>query len=234
MSAPTLILPPKGALGPNNKDDPYRYYYVPLVGRLFTARIDLGLRLLDGLPRPAAALELGYGSGLLLPTLCRLADSVSGVDLSSEPAEVIGRLRALGVINLPHLIKGSADDLPFQDAAFDLIVAFSLFEHLPEAVLLRTIHEAARVLRPGGHLLVGCPAVNRGMSVLFRAIGFRDIEHHHVSDIHDVLHLAGTGASPGPFVRCKQATLPAALPLGTALYSAVLLQKPTFSTLHAL
>src|SRR5438132_1656136 len=90
-------LPPKGSLSPNGPNDPHAYYYMPLIGRLFTARINLGLRLLQGLPRPHRALEVGYGSGLMMPTLCRLADQVCGLDRDSGPAEVSVTLARLGI-----------------------------------------------------------------------------------------------------------------------------------------
>ena len=216
---PSLILPRRGSLGPNNQDDPHRYYYMPLVSRLFVGRIDLGLRLLDGLQRPHAALELGYGSGLLLPTLCKLADEVSAIDLNSDPDQVRRQLAALGA-HPKELRRCGADELPFPDRSFDLVVSFSLLEHLPEPVLDRTLAEAARVLRPGGHLLVGCPAVHRGMNLLFSAIGFPNIDDHHVSDIHAVLRLC-----QGRFERLRTATLPGVLPLGWAPYGAVLLRR---------
>ena len=41
-----LDLPPRGTLTPNNDVDPLAFYYKPVVGRVFRARIDLGLGLL--------------------------------------------------------------------------------------------------------------------------------------------------------------------------------------------
>lgn len=44
--------------------------------------------------------------------------------------------------------------LNFDSAQFDLIYAFSVFTHLPENVQLLWIKEMARVLRPGGYLVL--------------------------------------------------------------------------------
>ena len=74
-----LRLPPRGTLRPNNEVDPLRFYYRPLVGRVFRARIDAGLALLDGL-RFERLLEIGYGSGLLMPTLATIARELHGAD----------------------------------------------------------------------------------------------------------------------------------------------------------
>lgn len=219
MRGPRFVLPPRGALSPNNAVDPHRYYYVPLLGRLFTGRIDLGLRLLTGLPRPRRVLELGYGSGLLMPTLCTTGAEVSGVDLHSDPAQVRAQLARLGV-HPAELVRGPAQALPFPDGRFDLVVAFSLLEHIPEEELRQVLSETARVLAPEGRLLVGCPAVHRGMSLLFSAIGFRGIDEHHVSDIFAVQRAAAPH-----FAIERTATLPAPLPVGRGLYSAVLFAR---------
>lgn len=213
-----LQLPPRGSIAPNNDVDPLKYYYVPLVGRVFTARINTGLALLDG-RRFRTLLEIGFGSGLLLPTLARMADRVDGVDLASDPEVVRGELLRLGT-TVGDLRRGDACALPFTDGAYDAVVAFSIFEHLKSAELSRALIEAHRVLAPGGELLVGCPAVHKGMNLAFAAIGFRGIDDHHFSSIHDVL-----GAARGLFTVEKSATMPRGVPLGWAPYNAVLLRR---------
>jgi len=212
-----LALPPRGSLAPNNRVDPLKYYYAPLIGRVFAARINLGLALLDG--RYRRLLEIGYGSGLLLPTLARAADVVDGIDLASRPDEVRAALAKMRV-TVGELAQGDACALPFADARYDAVVAFSILEHLRREQLTRAIAEAHRVLSVGGRFLVGCPAVHTGMNVAFAAIGFRGIDQHHVSSIHDVLDVAKTH-----FTVEKRATLPRGVPLGWAPYGAVLLRK---------
>jgi SAM-dependent methyltransferase len=215
---PRFRLPPKGSLAPNNEVDPLRYYYAPLVGRAFVARLDLGLALLDG--RVGRALEIGYGSGLLLPTLSAIADVVDGIDLASEPADVREAVGRLGVRNLGYLVRGSAARLPFPTGGHDLVVAFSILEHLEGDDLRHTLSEVARELRPGGRFLIGLPAVHKAMNLAFAAIGFRGIEHHHVSGARQVLEAAAPHFSVE-----KRATWPAPLPLSLAPYSALLLRR---------
>jgi SAM-dependent methyltransferase len=48
-----------------------------------------------------------------------------------------------------------ADDLPFGDVSFDLVLALWLFEHLADPA--RVLAEARRVLAPGGRLIVLTP-----------------------------------------------------------------------------
>jgi protein-L-isoaspartate O-methyltransferase len=86
-------LPPKGTFTSNGDDDPLKYYYIPLVGQLYISRITIALKLLSN-KRFEKALEIGYGSGILLPTLCKLSNQVYGVDLISDPTLVSKQLLA--------------------------------------------------------------------------------------------------------------------------------------------
>lgn len=215
-----LKLPPPGVLVPNNAVDPLPYYYRPLLGKLFTARLNIGLRLLDGHYR--RLLELGYGSGLLMPTLASACDELYGVDLEHEPDGLRDRLARLGV-RPRQLVQANAQAMPFADGFFDAVVAFSIFEHLRAGELRTALAEVARVLAPGGRFLVGCPAVHRLMNAAFAGIGFSDIEHHHFSTIADVV----AAAAPW-FTVARQAALPGvmrALPLGWAPYTTVLFAR---------
>jgi len=220
MAALTLRLPPPGILVPNNDVDPLPHYYRPIVGRLFAARLNIGLELLDG--RFSRLLEIGYGSGLLMPTLASACDELWGLDREREPAGLRQRLARLGVTPRA-LVQADAQALPFSDGFFDGVVAFSIFEHLRGPALAPALGEVARVLEPGGRLLVGCPAVHKLMNAAFATIGFADIENHHFSTIADVVAAAGPR-----FTVSRRATLPSwmsALPLGWAPYTTVLLQR---------
>jgi len=215
-----LKLPPPGVLVPNNAVDPLPYYYRPLLGRVFAARLNIGLRLLDG--RYGRILEVGYGSGLLMPTLASVCDELYGLDLEHEPPGLRERLGRLGV-RPRELVQANARSMPFADGFFDVVVAFSIFEHLRAHELEVTLAEVARVLGPNGRLLVGCPAVHKLMNAAFASIGFTGIEEHHFSDIADV----AAAAAPWFSVE-RRAALPSvmgALPLGWAPYTTVLLAR---------
>lgn len=220
MATLQFRLPPPGALQPNNQFDPLPYYYRPFVGRIFVARLNTGLRLLEG--RFSRLLEIGYGSGLLMPTLAAAADELYGLDLEREPAGLRARLDKLDV-HPKQLVQADVKKMPFDDEFFDGVVAFSIFEHLRGDELPVALAEVARVLRPGGRFLVGCPAVHAIMNAAFTTIGFGEVEHHHFSTIADVVEQAKTH-----FTVAAKAALPAimtSLPLGWAPYTTVLLQK---------
>ena len=214
-----LSLPPRGSIRPNSDVDPLKYYYAPVVGRVFAARINLGLGLLPPV-RAERLLEVGYGSGLLLPTLGRVSLVVDGIDLASEPEAVGAQVAALGVTNVGELRKGDIRALPFADGRYDVVVAFSILEHLRPEELPAALAEVARVLAPGGRFLVGCPAVHKAMILAFSDFGLNGIEQHHFSSILDVLAAAG----PAGLSVERQATL-GPVPLGWAPYNAVLLRR---------
>ena len=220
MAPLSLKLPPPGVLVPNNAVDPLPYYYRPLLGKVFAARLNTGLRLLDG--RYPRLLEIGYGSGLLMPTLASACDELYGLDLEREPAGLRDRLQRLGV-RPRALVQANAQRMPFADGFFDAVVAFSIFEHLRAHELAPALGEVARVMRAGGRFLVGCPAVHKLMNAAFATIGFRGIEDHHFSTIADV----AAAASPW-FTVERHDALPGvmrALPLGWAPYTTVLFAR---------
>src|SRR5438045_9455373 len=80
MTALRLDLPPKGVLHPNDAHDPLPYYYHPLVGWLYRYRLQMGLDLLP--PGGTRVLEVGVGSGVLVPTLTRRYREYTGTDLT--------------------------------------------------------------------------------------------------------------------------------------------------------
>src|SRR5579883_2231477 len=51
------------------------------------------------------------------------------------------------------LVRGRIEQLPFREAAFDVVVAVTVLCFVPDAA--QAIREMARVLRPGGRLVIG-------------------------------------------------------------------------------
>jgi SAM-dependent methyltransferase len=61
--------------------------------------------------------------------------------------------RSCNALDNVEIVEGFAAPLPFEDAAFDGIVSVQVFEYLPD--MEAAVAEAARVLRPGGRLVIG-------------------------------------------------------------------------------
>jgi SAM-dependent methyltransferase len=106
---------------------------------------DLEVEIALPFARGARVLELGCGTGLILSRLAPVAREAVGIDLSPRMAEH-ARARGLEV----HV--GNLCDLPFESDRFDLTCSFKVLAHVRD--IEDAIREAARVTRPGGHLLL--------------------------------------------------------------------------------
>ena len=107
--------------------------------------------VLDGLALAPGAriLDAGCGSGRNMVELARRG-TVTGVELASQSLE-LARERDVGTV-----LPGSLDEpLALADAAFDLAVALDVLEHVRDDD--RALRELARVIAPGGRLLVTVP-----------------------------------------------------------------------------
>jgi SAM-dependent methyltransferase len=97
-------------------------------------------------------LDIGCGDGLYAAALARSGARVVGLD-RSRPVLRAASIRAGEAGARVQTVSGEATSLPFTDEAFDVVVAVTVlcFVKSPE----RLFEEAARLLRPGGILVVG-------------------------------------------------------------------------------
>ena len=169
-----LLLPPQGTLKPNDAHDPLPYYYHPMVGWLFRRRLRMALDLLPTTGR--RILEVGVGSGILVPTLSAQFREYCGSDLVLAD----GLDRLVPTSCRAEFIKADLlDESSLPVESFDAIVCLSVLEHIGDAE--RAAAALARTLVKGGTLVTGYPMVNKVMTNLFRLIGFGTIESHHIT-----------------------------------------------------
>ncbi|HUP29731.1 MAG TPA: class I SAM-dependent methyltransferase [Usitatibacter sp.] len=109
----------------------------------FAARWAAGKRVLD------VACGEGYGTALL----ARHAAQVTGVDVSPDAIGHAQREYA-GVANA-RFVQASCTAIPLPDASIDVAVSFETLEHIAEQEAF--LDELARVLVPGGVLVLSCP-----------------------------------------------------------------------------
>lgn len=127
---------------------------------------DLVLGLL-GTVEGMRVLDVGCGDGALAVRLAALGADVTGVD--ADPGMLAAaRDRAARAQAAVTYVEGDAGVIPFADDLFDVVVALTVLCFVPEAS--RAFQEMARVLRPGGRLVIGelgrhsLWAVNRRLS----------------------------------------------------------------------
>ncbi len=205
-----LLLPSRSIVPKPDADDPVDYYYKPLTGRIYRARLRLAADLL-GESRYESLLEVGYGSGIFLPELARRADRLAGIDIHPESGQVEEMLSRFGLT--VDLREGSLFEMPFEDGEFDALVCLSVLEHITE--LEAALSEFHRVLRPGGIAVLGFPVRNLVTDAFFRVVGYNPREIHP-SGHRDIL--AAARAHEG-FTVEREARFPAIVPVDLAGYA---------------
>ncbi len=103
-------------------------------------------------------LDVGCGTGTLAVAAARAAPGVrvTGLDADASILERARRRAADAGLEI-RFDEGSATALPYADASFDLVLCTLMLHHLPDEAKRQTAEELARVLRPGGRVVVADP-----------------------------------------------------------------------------
>jgi phosphatidylethanolamine/phosphatidyl-N-methylethanolamine N-methyltransferase len=128
--------------------------WAPIYDRTFGSVTQAGRRrAVDRLnAQGGQVLEVGVGTGLALP-LYGDGVAVTGIDFSEEMlAKAQAKVAAQGLSRVAALRQMDARTLDFPDAAFDGVAAMHILSVVPEPE--RVMAEIARVLRPGGIVVV--------------------------------------------------------------------------------
>lgn len=108
---------------------------------------------LEALPPEGRLLDVGCGGGHLLRIMRERRPDASLVGLDLSPDQVRrARERARRGRERIEYVEGSALALPFPDRSFDAVVSVGSIKHWPDS--RRGVSECARVLSPGGFLLL--------------------------------------------------------------------------------
>jgi SAM-dependent methyltransferase len=126
--------------------DAQMHYEEEFGGGIF-ASTEIAVReIIDALP-VGIALDAACGTGRVAQYLHACGHQVVGVDNSSEML-ALARKRLPGA----DFREGALEDLPLPDASVDLVVTTLALCHVPD--LKAVLAEFARVLRPGGDLVI--------------------------------------------------------------------------------
>jgi ubiquinone/menaquinone biosynthesis C-methylase UbiE len=115
------------------------------------------LAIVEALVSPTRSdyvLDVGCGPGVLTAQLQCVAGEVVGIDFSANMIEEARRQHAT-----LRFAVANAEDLPFDDASFDVAVVNYCAHHLARPV--KAFSEIRRVLKPGGRLAVIHPIQSR-------------------------------------------------------------------------
>lgn len=113
------------------------------------------LFILDRIVQPGMRVaDIGCGFGPLRPLVESLGAEWVGVEPFAKD---------------PSFVAASAEDLPFADRSFDVVVMYAVLEHIPD--VSKAFAEVARILKPGG--------VFTGYSAFMEC--FHEISYNHLS-----------------------------------------------------
>src|SRR5262245_39678289 len=95
-----------------------------------------------------ALLDIGSGDGFWTERFARRFESSYGLEPDPQALRTAQKLHGART----HYVHGFAENLCFEDGAFDCVVSVSCFEHFRSAQA--ALHESFRVLKPGGKLAI--------------------------------------------------------------------------------
>jgi ubiquinone/menaquinone biosynthesis C-methylase UbiE len=101
-----------------------------------------------------SVLDVGCGTGTLAIAAKRLVGNgnVHGIDASPEMIALARRKAAKAGVDVAFELA-IAQELPFADARFDVVLSAVMMHHLPKAGRADAMREARRVLKPGGRIV---------------------------------------------------------------------------------
>ena len=144
--------------------------------------------------KAAAYLDVGCGDGALaLACWNSGAAQVAGLDLDARMITRAAALAAQHQATIGYTV-GRADTLPFCDKSFDLVVSVAMLTFVPEAD--RVVREMARVLRPGGRLVIGdlgkwsCWAARRRVRAWFGSQTWRAARFRTATELRELVRAA--------------------------------------------
>jgi ubiquinone/menaquinone biosynthesis C-methylase UbiE len=120
---------------------------------LFAAGEDLGHMIEAAQPGgEECLLDVGTGAGHTALAFAPHVSQCIGLDLTEEMVQIATQLADKRGIRNVAFQTGDAEALPFPDTSFDLVTCRLAAHHFPNPA--QALQEAARVLKPGGRLLL--------------------------------------------------------------------------------
>jgi len=145
------------------------------------------------------SLDVACGPGLLACAFARVVRHAVGIDLTPAMLEQARKAQAeQGLHNLTWH-QGDVSSLPFPDAHFSIVSSRFAFHHLEDP--MTALREMARVLKPGGRLVVAdmAPAPDKA-DALNAEERLRDPSHVRAMPLAELRELFATAQMPEPRV----------------------------------
>jgi cyclopropane fatty-acyl-phospholipid synthase-like methyltransferase len=119
------------------------------------------------LKKESKILEIGTGRGNLLNHYFRKGYDIQGIEINEKA--IVESKKLYG--SLPIKLN-SGVSLEFEDAYFDVVISFDVFEHIKNSD--KHLSEVYRILRPSGHYLLQTP--NKWTNIIFETITWKSLK----------------------------------------------------------
>jgi ubiquinone/menaquinone biosynthesis C-methylase UbiE len=104
--------------------------------------------------RKLRLLDIGCATGRFLDLVKQVWPRLPSLGLDLSEPYIRHAKRHLGRWSRINLLVGNAESIPAPDASFDVVTSIFMFHELPHEVRRRIFSECARVLKPGGRLVL--------------------------------------------------------------------------------
>jgi ubiquinone/menaquinone biosynthesis C-methylase UbiE len=151
------------------------------------------------LPEGGVAVDVGSGTGTFAIALAGRRPDARVVGVDGDP-EILSLAAAKAGASVVDWRRGKAQELPFADCGVDVVTTSLMLHHLLWDEMGVALAEAARVLKPGGHLHVADwgppqdPLMSGAFFVLQAIDGFERTRDHRAGRLPELFSGAGFGS----------------------------------------
>lgn len=148
-----LTIPKKNLLVKTGSVDYFDWNYKFPIKYVQLYRFKRIIQLLEKKKYPVL-LEIGTGSGIFLPELSKHCNKLFACDIHDKLENINLICKAYGITNY-ELSTQSVEKTNFPDGHFDVVVAVSVLEFVPD--ILKALQEIKRILKKNGLFITICP-----------------------------------------------------------------------------